>query len=259
MSLTYHNAVLAPQTVGSGVPDSPATFSAKANANWTLGKTELQAASDALQDALSSLFGQGLLTVPTVTVSASSLTVTISDFKALIGAEVVWSEDTVNLLASQSGASLYFCQDGTFSTTLPTTKSYCVIGTYTTTGTGVTTFTVAGHLLLPTLVTVTGTVAAINVPDDVDYVEGYVDHSSTTLFAVDGCLKLNVDDTDAFTVEELYPGGMVDLNSDFLHIPPRQRTNGGFHYKISRQSAYSYSAEPVVTLTYTRTGLALAQ
>lgn len=255
MSLSYHNSVLSPQTISG---DSPVSFVTKANANWQLAKTELQSVSDAIQDAISSLFGQGLLTIPSVTISGSALAVTIGDFKALIGTEVVWEEGTFNALANQTGGVCYFCQDGTFASTLPTTKSYAIVGTYNSNSTGVTSFTVSGHLLMPQLVTVTGTVADIYVPDDVDYATGYLSHADTVLFAVDGCLKLELSDADAFTVEELYPGGMVDKDSDFADDPPRQRTNGGFWYKISRESLYSYAGSETVTLTYTRTGLRLA-
>lgn len=256
MSLSYHNSVLSPQTISG---ESPVSFVTKANANWQLSKTELQSVSDAIQDAISSLFGQGLLTIPSVTISGSALAVTIGDFKALIGTEVVWEEGIFNALANQTGGVCYFCQDGTFASTLPTTKSYAIVGTYNSNSTGVTSFTVSGHLLIPQLVTVTGTIADVYVPDDVDYAEGYLDHSSSALFAVDGCLKLEVSDNDAFTIEELYPGGMIDEDSHFATIPPQQRTNGGFWYKVSRKEAYPYASDPTVDITYTRTGLRVAQ
>lgn len=254
MSLTYHTAILAPQTLSN---DSPVNFVTKANGNWTLGKTELQGAIDAVQDALSTLFGEGLLSLPTVSYSGSSLSVTIGTCKVLIGEEIVYAGGAFVALANQTGASCYFCQDGTFANTVPTTKSYAVIGTYNSNGTGVTSFTLSGGCVLPKLVTVTGTVT-VNVPDDVDYATGYVDHSASTVFAIDGKLKLTVSDTDAFTIEELYPGGMIDHDSNFANNPPHQRTDGGFWYKVTRKADYYYSTDPNVTITYTRTGLVTA-
>ncbi len=255
MALIDHVTILSAQTWSN---DAPSVAASKYNSAQALWESEMQNVEDRQEHSNDELFGEGFLTTPAITSSGSSLQITVGAFTCLNGAYVSYGGGTATLLASQTGASLYFQNDGTFSTTLPTTKTYFVFGTYTTTGSGVTTFTLSSKLLIPKLVTITGTVANIYVPDDVDYATGYVDHSATTLFAVDGSLKLTVSDTDAFTVEELYPGGMIDKDSNFLHNPPHQRTNGGFHYKLTRGAAYPYAADPTVTLTYTRTGMCIA-
>lgn len=254
MSLTYHTSVLSPQSVAG---KSAAVAIQTLDANFLLAKTETQKVSDATTDTVSTLHGEGLLTVPTVAVSASSLAVTIGTFKALIGTEVVYAGGQFTALASQSAGVCYFCADGTFSTTLPTTKSYAIIGNYVSTGSGITSFTVANKLLIPKLVTVTGTVANIVVPEVAGYAEGYVDHSATAVFAIDGLLTLNVTPTTDFYVEELYGGSMLASTSDTLTAPPHQRTEGGFWYKITRRETYLYSGNPTVSLTYKRTGLCL--
>jgi len=255
MALIGHVDVLAPQSLSG---DSPSTARTKINNNFTLGKTESQKIEERIEHSFSSLHGEGLLTVPTATYSADSLQVTFGAFTCLLGVYIAYAGGQATLLANQTGASLYFCQDGTFATTLPTTKTYFAIGTYTTDGTGCTAFTVAGKLLLPILTTISGTVAGIYVPDDTDIADGYVDHSATATIAVDGVLKLTVTPSSAFYVEELYPGGVLDADSGTQYSPPRQRTNEGFHYRVTRRAGYAYSSYPTCTLTYSRTGLVLA-
>lgn len=255
MSLTYHTSVLSPQSVAG---KSAAVAIQTLDANFLLAKTETQKVSDATTDTVSTLHGEGLLTVPTIAISGSSLAVTIGTFKALIGTEITYAGGQFTALASQSAGVCYFCADGTFSTTLPTTKSYAIIGNYVSTGSGVTSFTVANKLLIPKLVTVTGTVANIVVPDG-SAATGYIDHSATAVFEVDGKLTLNVDTPANFYVAELYGGSMIGRTSDTLNDPPHQRTDGGFWYSITRKDGYTYAADTACTLTYSRTGFSIAQ
>jgi len=255
MSLIDHHAILSAQTLSG---DAAQTAQSKINAGMSLWKTELQELNDAEEHQASALFAEGFLTLPAITSSGSSLQITIGACTVLVGRYLSYAGGTATLLASQAAGVLYLCNDLTFSTSVPTTKSYMTFGTYVTTGSGVTSFTLSTGMLLPKLVTVTGTVSNINIPDDVDYVEAYLDHSAIALFEVDGKLKLTVSDTDAFTVKELYTGSVVDKDSNYANDPPHQRTDGGFWYRIDRLAAYSYAAEPNVTLTYTRTGLAIA-
>lgn len=254
MALIGHVDVLSPQSLAA---DAPTTAQTKLNSNFTLGEAESQKIENRVENSFSCLFGEGLLTVPTATYSAASLQVTIGAFPALLGVYIAYPGGQTTLLASQTDATLYFCQDGTFATSIPTTKTYFAIATYSSDGSGITAFTLTGHLVMPKLVTVTGTVAGIYVPDDVDYTEGYVDHSASGIVAVDGCLKLTVSPSTDFYVEELYPGGVLDEDSGYLTSPPHQRTNKGFWYKLYRKAGYSYSSYPACTLTYTRTFLAL--
>lgn len=256
MALIGHLDVLAPQTISNNDPE---TTKSKLNTNFTLGESESQKIEERLEHSQSSLFGEGLLTVPTVTTSASSLQITFGAFTSLLGVYISYAGGTATVLASQTNASLYFCQDQTFATTLPATKTYFIIGTYTSDTDGVTSFTLTNKLLIPKLVTVTGTVSGVYVPDDDDTSAAqYVDHSATAIFAIDGKLKLTVSDNDKFTVSEVYPGGMLDKDSDFEHIPLHQRTDGGFWFQVVRKAAYAYAGSETCDVTYSRTGLILA-
>ena len=254
MAIIGHIDVLTPQSVAG---KAPAEAQQTIDNNDLLAESEGQNIEERVEHSFSSLFSEGLLTVPSVTISGSSLQITFGAFNALLGVYIAYAGGTATVLANQTSQPLYFPQNQTFTTTLPTTKTYFIIGTYTSNGSGVTSFTLTNKLLIPTLYTLTGSVA-LNIPDDVDYTQGYLDHSATVLFAIDGKLKLTVSDSDVFTVEELYPGAMIDQDSSFAHDPLHQRTDGGFWYKISRSGSYTYAAYPNCTLTYTRTGLRLA-
>ena len=256
MPIVNHIDVLTGQTLSN---DSAATTQSKINANTALAESEGQKTQDRLENTASYLCGEGFLTLPVVTSSGSSLQITFTACKVLIGCYLALPSGAATLLASQASGVLYLNNDLTFSTTLPTTKSYMIFGTYVTDGSGVTTFTLSSKLLIPKLVTVTDTITGIVVPDDTDVATGYVDHSADAVFAVDGLLTLNVDPNSDFTVEELYAGSMIDVASDFAHTPLHQRTNEGFHYKISRKAGAYYAEHATADLTYSRTGFILAQ
>lgn len=252
MSLTVHTTVLTPQTVSNQNPkDAKQTL----NDNFTLSKTELQAKADGHDDAFSTLFGEGLLTEPTVSYSAASLAITFGAFKVLIGTEVSYAGGNFTALANQTGASVYFCADGTWATAVPTGKSYAIVGSYTSTGTGVTAFSFTNAVVIPKLVSVSDTIEDIVVPEVAGFVTGYVDHSSVQVFAIPGFITLNVDPVSDFYVELLY-NGLVHTDSDTLTDPPQNMTEGGFHYRITRRGGAYYATNPSCILTYTRTGLA---
>lgn len=250
-----HLDVLAPQTLSG---DSGETARTKLNSNASLAESEAQKIEERVEHSLSSLFGEGLLTVPTIAYTGSSLAVTIGAFTYLCGVYLSYAGGQATLLASQTGATLYLNNDLTFSTTLPTVKSYVVFGTYTTSGSGVTSFALNNKLLLPKLVTITGTVSGIVVPESPGYADGYLDHSSTSVVGIDGNLTLTVTPDSDFYVEELYSTPVVTTDSDTLNSPPHNRTEKGFHYRITRRSGYYYAGNNSASLTYTRTFLAIA-
>jgi len=255
MSLTYHFEIAEPSTL---VQDSATTLRTKLNANSSLWNTELQSTEDAFEDTFSTLFGEGLTSTPTVTTSTSSLSVTVAQFYCLIGREINYSGGVFTALANQTDASIYFCQDSTWSNTLPTTKSYLVFGTYTSTGVGVTSFTLSDGILIPKIVaSVTDTVSDIVVPEAAGYADYFVDHESLGSFEINGFLTLNITPTTDFYVELLYAGCVHDT-SDTQYSPPRNITKTGFHIRITRKSGYYYATNPTCDFTYTRTGLAIA-
>ena len=252
MSISYHTAVLSPQTISN---QNPADTKTTLNNNYTLGKTELQGKSDGHDDAFSTLFGQGLLTEPTVSYSGASLAITFGTFKVLIGTEIVYAGGVFTALANQSGASVFFCQDGTWATSTPGSKSYAVVGAYSSNGTGVTAFSLSSGLLIPILASVTDTVENIVVSEVAGYVDYYVDHSAIKKFCIPGFITMNVVPVSDFYVELLY-NGLVHTDSDTLNDPAHNMTEGGFWVRITRKSGYYYSGNPDCSLTYTRTGLA---
>ena len=256
MPLITNIAVLSPQALSN---DSAASTQTKLNANATLAKTESDKIEGRLENSLSYLCGEGFLTLPVVTSSSGSLQITFTACKVLIGCYLALPAGAATLLASQTSGVLYLNNDLTFSTTIPTTKSYMIFGSYVTTGSGVTTFTLSSKLLIPKLVTVTDTVADINIPESPGYTDVYVDHSDEAVFEVDGKLKLTVTPATDFYVQELYTGGMVDETSGYEHTPPHQRTDGGFSFRCTRRAGYYYADQNDCTVTYSRSGLAIAE
>lgn len=256
MPIVNHIDVLTGQTLSN---DSAATTQSKINANTALAESEGQKIQDRLENAASYLCGEGFLTLPTVTSSSGSLQITFTACKVLIGCYLALPAGSATLLASQTGASLFLNNDLTFSTTTPTTKSYMIFGTYTTTGSGVTTFTLSSKLLIPKLVTVTDTVENVNVPESPGYVELTIDHSDEAVFEIDGKLKLNVTPLTDFYIEELYTGGMVDEDSDYPNSPPHQRSDGSFTVKVTRRAGYYYADQNDCSISYVRSGIAIAE
>ena len=253
MSLDYHVAVDQPAAFTS---DTAAAAKTKLNDNFTLVTADIQGVSDAVDDAVATLFGSGWTVAPTVSYSGASLGITFGTGKALIGHEIAYAGGVATVLASQTGASLYFCQDGTWATTLPTTKAYMVAGTYTSDGSGVTAWTISAGILLPTLTTVTDAVV-INIPASPGYVTQYIDHSALGTFSIPGFTKLLISPTTDFTVALAY-SGMVVSTSNTATDPPPNETEEGFWVTITRKSGYYYAGQPDATLTYTRTGIGIA-
>jgi hypothetical protein len=255
MSLIFHKAVATPANISN---KSPQQFIATAEANWTLGKTELDTHSSAIQDAFSTLFGQGLLSCPSVSYSDASLAVTLGSFKALIGSEVAHAGGTFTALANQaSPANCYLTQDGTLVNVVPTTKSYAIIATYTSNGTGVLTFTLTNKILIPALVTVTDTIEGIVVPASPGYYDGYWDHSATYQLTIPGFVTMTVDPVSDFYVELLY-NGLLHSDSNTLTDPPHNQTEGGIWYRVSRRQDYYYAGNPDCDITLSRSGLIIA-
>jgi hypothetical protein len=255
MSLVFHKAVATPANISNKSPDQ---FIDTSTANWTLGKTELQAKSDALEDGVSSLFREGLLTCPSVSYSGASLAVTLGSFKALIGSEVAHAGGTFTAIANQaSPANCYLTQDGTLVNVVPTTKSYAIIATYTSNGSGVLTFTLTNKILIPALVTVTDTIEGIVVPDSPGYYDGYWDHSATYQLTIPGFVTMTVDPVSDFYVELLY-NGLVHSDSNTLNDPPHNQTEGGIWYRVSRKQGYYYAGNSTVDLTLSRSGIIIA-
>ena len=255
MSLTFHFDIADPATLAQ---DSATVLRTKLNSNSSLWNTELQSTEDAFEDTFSTLFGQGLTSTPTVTTSTSSLSVTVAQFYALIGREINYAGGTFTALASQTAATIYFCQDSTWSTTLPTTKSYMIFGTYTSSLTGVTAFTLAAGVLMPQLSTLTGTFTDINVPDTAGFADYQIDHSATGTIVVPGFITLTVSPSTDFTAEQIYTSeSEADTARTALHtvkmdILPNTTTSW---VRISRKSGYYYSDNPNCDLTYSRTGM----
>ena len=245
---------MTPQTISNS---NPTDTKSALNSNFTLGKTQLQSKSDGHDDALSTLLGEGLLTEPSVAYNAASLAIVFGTFKCLIGTEIVYAGGTFTALVNQTGASVYFQQDGTWSTVIPTTQAYAIIGTYSSNGTGVTAFTLAKGVLITTLATVSDTIADILVPEVAGYATGYVDHSAVKVFCIPGFITMTVDPVSDFYVELLY-NGLVHTDSDTLTSPPQNMTEGGFHYKITRRAGAYYATNSTCSLTYSRTGMARA-
>jgi len=257
ISLTYHIQVATPASIAN---KTPAAFTETANANWTLGKTELQGFTDALQDALSSLFGEGLLTCPSVSYSEASLAVTLGTFKALVGKEVVYAGGPFTALANQTGAYCYLTQDGLFANTEPSTNAYAVIAEYDSDADGVTSFTLVNKILIPQLTTVTETFEDVLVPEDPGYYDGYWNHSegeAGVTFVVPGFVKLEVDPASDFYIELLY-NGLVDSSSDTPNSPPHNMTEAGIHFRVTRIEGYYYVGNPTCTVVLSRSGLAVA-
>ncbi len=253
MSLTNHNALISPSTFTN---DSASGAKTKLNNNFALVNANVQAVSDSFDDALDTLFGAGWLVVPTISYSGSSLGITFgSGGKCLIGHEIVIPDGVATCLANQTGASLYFCQDGTWATGVPTTKSYMVAGIYSSNGSGITSWETSNSILKPSLITITDTVV-INIPESPGYVIQYIDHSALGIFSIPGFVKLTVVPASDFTVELAYTG-LIDSTSDTPTDPPQGETEEGFWFKITRKSGYYYSGNPDVTLTYARTGLGI--
>lgn len=250
MSLDYHIDVLAPATLENG--DST-VYRTKFNDNFTRAEEETQKVEDRVEDTFSTLVGEGLTSTPTTSYSGTSLGVTIGAFTSLIGVEVVYAGGIATCLASQTDASLYFCQDGTWSTTLPTTKSYFIFATYTTDATGITTFTLSNVKKLLSYQSITDTISGIVVPESPGYVDYYVDHSSIVSFLVDGFITLTVD-SDDFYVELLYDT-KITYASDTPNTPPHAITEQGFYVRITRQAGYYYADDNSCELTYIRTGM----
>jgi len=254
MSLTVHSTVLSPTTISK---QNPAAAKTTLNNNFTLSKTQLQAKADGHDDAFSTLFGEGLLTEPTVSYSAASLAITFGAFKALIGTEVAYAGGTFTALANKSALSgvVYFCADGTWDTAVPTTKSYAIVGSYTSNGSGVTAFSFTNAVVIPKLVTVSDTIEDIVVPEVAGLVDYFVDHSSVQVFAIPGFITLNVTPVSDFYVELLY-NGLVHSDSDTLNDPPHNMTEGGFWVRLQRRQGYYYAGNATADLSYTRTGIA---
>ena len=256
MPIVNHIDVLTGQTLSN---DSAATTQSKINANTALAESEGQKTQDRLENTASYLCGEGFLTLPVVTSSSGSLQITFTACKVLIGCYLALPQGAATLLANQAAGTVWLQNDLTFSNTLPTTKSYMVFGTYVSNGSGVTSFTLSSKLLIPKLVTVTDTVADINIPESPGYTDVYVDHSDEAVFEVDGKLKLTVTPATDFYVQELYTGAMVDETSAYEHTPPHQRTDGGFSFRCTRRAGYYYADQNDCTVTYSRSGLAIAE
>ena len=256
MPLITNIAVLSPQALSN---DSAASTQTKLNANATLAKTESDKIEGRLENSLSYLCGEGFLTLPVVTSSSGSLQITFTACKVLIGCYLALPAGAATLLASQTSGVLYLNNDLTFSTTIPTTKSYMIFGSYVTTGSGVTTFTLSSKLLIPKLVTVTDTVENVNVPESPGYVELTIDHSDEAVFEIDGKLKLNVTPLTDFYIEELYTGGLIDEDSDYPNSPPHQRSDGSFSVKVTRRAGYYYADQNDCSISYVRSGMAIAE
>ena len=257
MSLTYHFDIATPSTL---VNQSANVLTTKLNDNSSLWNTELQSTEDAFENSLSTLFGEGLTSTPTVTTSTSSLSVTVASFYCLIGREILYAGGTFTALANQTDATIYFCQDSTWSTTLPTTKSYMIFGTYTSTAAGVTSFTLADGILMPQLSTFTGTFTDINVPDAAGFADYQIDNSALGTIVVPGFITATVSPSTDFTVEQIYTSeSEADTARTALHtvkmdILPDTTTSW---VRISRKSGYYYSDNPNCDLTYSRTGMVL--
>ena len=251
MSIDYHKDIAAPYTFVGG--ESENTVITKTNDNFTLGETEAQAIEDRFEDTFSTIVGEGLTSTPTLTYSALSLSVTTGIFTSIIGYEVSYAGGNFTCLANQTDASIYFCQDGTWSTTLPTTKSYFIFATYTTNGVGVTSITLSDTIAIPQYISISDTITSISVPESPGYVDYFVDHTTLATFKIHGFIK-PLSDSDDYYISLPYDG-LISDGSDTQNTPPHAITETGFYVRITRKTGYYYADDPACTLTYTRTGM----
>ena len=257
MALISYFTIASPATLDK---DGKTVLRTKLNDNSSLWQSEMTAVEKRLELTADTLFGAGLTSTPTVTTSTSSLSVTVAAFTCQIGAYILYAGGTFTALANQTDATIYFCQDSTFSTTLPTTKSYMIFGTYTSTGVGVTSFTLATVIVIPQYTTLSGTFTDINVPDVAGYADYQIDHSTLGTIIVPGFITLTVSPSTDFTVGQIYTSEVqadaarAASHTVLMNLLPNTTTSW---VRISRRSGYYYSDNPNCDLTYSRTGLVL--
>jgi len=250
MALTYHKTVDSPYSFSE---DSASTTKSKLNNNNTIFENNDQGIEDRLEDTLDDLFGSGIINGMEASLPGG-LAINVSSGAALIGVRVAWAGGNVSVQASQSPGYIYFAQDGTWSTSPPSDKSYITYASYTSNATDVTSVTRVAKILVPQIVTYSDTISDIVIlGDSTDY---KIDHSAQGELEIIGTLKLNVTPSNIFYVEHLYPGGITD-DSDFeTSGQPYEDTKTVFYVRITRRSGYSYADYPTVTLDWERTGLA---
>lgn len=258
MSLIYHFQIASPATLTA---DSPEVTKTKVNDNHSLWNTELTTVSNGLEDSFSTLFGEGLTSTPTVTTSTSSLSVTVGTFKSLIGREISYAGGNFTALASQASGSVYFCQDSSWSLTLPTTKSYFKFADYVSTLTGVTSLTVSNGILVPKILgSISDTIEDINIPETAAYADYEIDHSALGTIAIPGFITLTTSPSADFSAYLIHTSeSEADTAIAAGHTFPIDLAPDGttFWVRILRNSGYYYADNPACNLTYVRTGLAL--
>jgi hypothetical protein len=253
MTLITHKTVDAPATFAS---DSPAVSKSKLNSNFNVCENNEQDIEDRTEDSLEALFSSGTVSGMTAPVPSNSLGLVVADGAALIGVLITHTQDTVSCLASANPGYIYYCQDGTWVTNntgvAPTTKSNYLFATYTSDGSKLLTVTRQNVLVLTYLQEIGDTINSIVVTDA--YADYFVDHSALGSFSMTGFLTLNVDNTDAFYVTHINPGGLT-MDSDTENTgAPDEDTPSGFWVRLTRKAGYYYAGNPTVSLTYTRRG-----
>ena len=143
MALTYNYTWEVPATF---TIDSRTATKTKLNNNFTLIGTAITGIQSGVEDTFDDIFSKGILSGMTATVA--NLIATIAAGRALIGTAITYAGGTATVLASQTNASLYFCQDGTFTTTLPTTQSYMTYAIYSSDGSAITAWKVVAPRFL---------------------------------------------------------------------------------------------------------------
>jgi hypothetical protein len=249
MSLITHFTIQSPATLSNDDPDTTQT---KINDNHSLWQSEMTDVEERLEDTVDTLFGAGLTSTPSTTYSDDSLSVTVGAFTCLIGAYISYAGGAFTALANQTNATMYFCQDSTWSSTLPTTKSYLSFCTYSSDADGVTELTLSDIIVIPQYVSISDS-DTVTVPESAGYYDYQIDHSALASFITNGFIKLEVDSDDYYAAI-LYSEPYAD-GSDTEHTAIHGITETTFWVRVTRKSGYYYSDDSDCVLTYTRTGL----
>lgn len=121
--------------------DSRYSTKTKLNDNFSLMNSNFDAIESRFEDAFDDIFGKCILSGMVPTVNAD-LTFSVTSGRALIGARVDCTATTVTVLASQTNAYVYFMNDGTWGTTVPSGKTGMAYAIYSSNVSAITAFKV---------------------------------------------------------------------------------------------------------------------
>lgn len=250
MTIKAHTQVLNPYTF---VRDSATTVRDKLNENFSLLKGEIQGSKDKIEDAISSLSGNGFLEEPEISYSGASLQINFSEFRCLFGKEIAYVGGNATVLPSQTGGVLYFLGDLTWDTEEPEDEDFFIAAIYDSDSDGVT------DVSLTPVTRLFGTNGIVEIEDTVEVVvdaevgevDEYIDHSTDYSFVIPGFIGVYSADAD-FTVEVMsYPNVLAD--SDYPDSPPKGNTESGFWVHVEYNGATPTGNVPV-NITYKRSG-----